>query len=132
MTCWVRSASVADSVGGQRQRLVVAVGVQRLRAAEHRGQRLHRDPHDVVERLLRLQRDAAGLGVKPQPRRRVARTEPLAHEPGPEPARRAELGHLLEQVVVAGEEEREPRPEAVDREAGLDAPPARTPARWRG
>ena len=92
--------------------------MQRLRAAEHGGERLNRDPHDVVQRLLRGQRGAAGLGVEPQPARFVARAEPLAHEPGPEPARGAELRDLLEQIGVAGEEERQPRREAVHVEAG--------------
>ena len=57
----------------QRERLVVAVGVQRLRAAADRGERLQRDAHDVVERLLRRQRDAAGLGVEAQHRRALRR-----------------------------------------------------------
>ena len=38
--------------GRHRERLVVRIGVQRLRPAEHRGQRLDRDPGQVVERLL--------------------------------------------------------------------------------
>ena len=120
--CCVRSASVAASLGRQRQRLVVAVGVQRLRAAEHRGQRLHRDAHDVVERLLRLERDAAGLRVKAQARARVARAEAVAHDARVHAPRRAELRDFLEQIVVRGEEERQPRRErrrraspAVDR-----------------
>ena len=42
----------------QAQRLVVAVGVQGLGPAQHRGQRLHRDPDDVDQRLLGGERDA--------------------------------------------------------------------------
>ena len=53
-------------LGRQRQRLVAAVAVERLRAAEHRRQRLQRDPHDVVVRLLRRQRAAGRLRVKTQ------------------------------------------------------------------
>jgi hypothetical protein len=49
---------------------------------------------------------------------RVLRLEALLHHPGPEPARRAELGDLLEEVVVDVEEERQPRRERVDLEAG--------------
>ena len=48
----------------QRERLVHRVRVQRLRAAEHRGERLIRDAHDVVHRLLRGERDAGGLRVE--------------------------------------------------------------------
>ena len=66
MTCCVRSAILAARSLGQRERLVVAVGVQRLRAAADGGEALQRDAHDVVERLLRGQRDAAGLGVEAQ------------------------------------------------------------------
>src|SRR3712207_7397881 len=45
------------ALGRQRQRLVVAVGVQRLRAAADRGERLQGHAHDVVDRLLGGQRD---------------------------------------------------------------------------
>src|SRR5690606_34396231 len=53
-------------LGGQRERLVHRVRVQRLRAAEHRGQRLVGDAHDVVLGLLRDQADAGGLRVRAQ------------------------------------------------------------------
>ena len=48
----------------ERQRLVAGVGVQRLRPAHDRRQRLDRHPHDVVVRLLRRERRAGGLGVE--------------------------------------------------------------------
>ncbi len=41
--------------------------MERLGAAQHRGQRLERHARDVVERLLRGQGDAGGLGVRPEP-----------------------------------------------------------------
>ena len=131
MICCVRSASVAASAVGSDERFVVAVRVQRLRAAEHRGERLHRDAHDVVERLLRLERHAAGLRVEAQPAARVARAEALAHEARVHAARGAELRDFLEQVVVRGEEERQARREVVDREPGVDRARARTPSRSR-
>ena len=85
MICCVRSASVAASCGGQPERLVEAVGVQRLRAAEHRGERLQRDAHDVVERLLRGQRHARGLAVEAERARAVGlRAEALAHDRRPQ------------------------------------------------
>ena len=63
----LRSQRERRGLGGrERERLVVAVGVQRLRAAEHRRERLHRDANHIVQRLLRLERDAAGLRVEPQ------------------------------------------------------------------
>ena len=48
----------------QRQRFVHAVGVQRLRAAEHRGEALIRHAHDVVHGLLRGERHTGRLRVK--------------------------------------------------------------------
>ena len=93
-------------VGGQRQRLVQRVGVQRVGAAEHRGQRLDRGADDVVDRLLRGQRDPGGLGVEPQPQRLlVGRAVDVAQPAGPDPPGGAELGDLLEEVDVRVEEE---------------------------
>ncbi len=85
-----------------------------MRSAEHRGQRLHGDADDVVERLLRLERHAASLRVEPETRTRVARAEALAHETRVHAARGAELGRLLEEVVVRREEERQAWGEGVD------------------
>src|SRR5438876_4030084 len=98
----------------QRKRFVEPVRVQRLRAAGDRGERLDRDAHDVVLRLLRRQRRAAGLRVEAQRERlRVRRAEPLAHHPRPQAPRRAELRNLLEEVVVRVEEEGEALAELV-------------------
>ena len=108
-------------LGRQRQRLVVAVGVQALRPAEHRGQRLERDPNDVVERLLGGERRPTGLGVEAQHRAaRILGTEALGHDPVPHPPAGPELGDLLEEVVVPVPEERQPWAEVVDVHAGVD------------
>ena len=115
MICCVRSATRTASSRRQRQRLVMGVGVQRLRAAQHPRQRLDRRARDVVERLLRRQRHAGGLRVEAhQPRLRLLRAERLAQLARPDPARRAVLGDLLEEVDVRVEEERQPRREVVD------------------
>ena len=112
---------LGGALGRQRERLVEAVGVQRLGAAADRGEALQRDAHDVVLRLLGGQRDAAGLGVEAQHRRlRVRRAEALAHDVRPHAPRGAELRDLLEDVVVAVEEERQARREVVDRQALVD------------
>ena len=50
----------------QRERLVAAVAVQRLRAAQDGGKRLDRDADEIVVGLLGRQRAAGGLRVKPQ------------------------------------------------------------------
>ena len=102
-------------LGGQRERLVHRVGVERLAAAEDRGERLDGDAHDVVLRLLGGQRAPRRLGMEAQhPRARVPGLEALAHDARPQPAGRPELGDLLEEVVVGVEEERQLRREVVD------------------
>ena len=63
--------------------------------------------------------------------RGFADPEPVAREPGPQPPRAAELGDLLEEVGVAGEEEGEPLAHAVGIGPGARAPRARTRARSR-
>jgi hypothetical protein len=99
----------------EAERLVTAVGVQRLRAAEHRRQRLQRDAHHVDVRLATGERAAGGLRVKTQLLRpRAGGAEAVAHDPRPEPAGRAELGDLFKEVVVGVEEERQARREVVD------------------
>ena len=108
-------------LGRQRQRLVERVGVQRLRAAESRGQRLDGRSDDVVVGLLRRERHAGRLRVEPQlPRSRILRLEPLAHHARPDAAGRAELGNLLEEVAVRVEEEGDAGREDVDVEPGVD------------
>ena len=114
-------------LGGQGEGLVPGVGVQALAAAEHRGQGLQRHPHHVVVGLLGGEGDPAGLHVEAAllgPR--VRDPEALLHEPRPEPPGAAELRHLLDEVGVAGEEEREPLAEAVRSRAPPPAPRART------
>ena len=122
---------------GQRQHLVERVGVQRVGAAEHRGQRLDRRPDDVVVRLLRGQRDAGGLGVEAQPLRLLGRRAvDVAQPAGPDPAGGAELRDLLEEVQVRVEEEATARGRTARRPARGTAPaprrrtrrPACTPA----
>ena len=117
---------------GQGQRLVLAVGVQALAAAQHGGQRLQGDPDDVVVRLLRGEGHPARLDVEAEVLRlRVVDAEPLLHEARPQPARGAELRHLLDEVGMAGEEEREPLAEAVPDRVRPRARRARTRARAR-
>ena len=115
ITCCVRSAIRHRVLGRQRQRLVERVGVQRLRAAEHGGERLERRAHDVHLGLLGGQRHAGGLGVEAhQPRARVLRAVAVAQLARPDPAGGAVLRDLLEEVEVGVEEERQPRREVVD------------------
>ena len=65
-------------IGRQRHRLVEAVGVQALRPAQHRRQRLQRRADHIVVGVLLGQRDAAGLAMGAQHQRfRVLRAEPV-------------------------------------------------------
>jgi len=85
------------------------------------GEALQRHPHDVDLGLLRLQRHPASLRVEADLHRfGVLGAEPLGDDFGPHSPHRAELGDLLEHVVVAVEEEGEPRREIVDLEAALE------------
>ena len=107
--------------GRQSERLVHRIGVQRLAAAQHRGEGLHGDAHDVVLGLLRRQHAARRLGVKAQRLRAgVAGAEPIAHQPRPQPTGRPELGDLLDEVVVGVEEEGELGREVVDGQPGRE------------
>ena len=120
-SCCVRSAIRRRALRRQRERLVEAVRVDRLRAAADRRERLDRDPHDVVLRLLRRERRPARLRVEAK-RERARFVAPNRSRmiSRPQPPRRAELRHLLEEVVVRVEEEGEPRAELVRRQAGVD------------
>src|SRR6185312_10565551 len=93
---------------GQRQRLVHRVGVQRLRAAEHRGHRLIRDAHDVVHRLLRGERHTGCLRVESHDQRaRILRAEALLEMPRPDASRGTQLRDLLEEIIMDVPEERQ-------------------------
>ena len=58
------------------------------------------------------------------------RAEALAHDARPQPARRAELGDLFQEVVVRVEEEGQLRRELVHLQPGVAAPPPRRRCRW--
>ena len=80
----------------QRESLVQSVGVHRVRAAEHPGECLDRGTHDIVVGLLGGERDAGGLGVKPQRLRLVAGgAVAVAHPASPDPAGSAEASRSL-------------------------------------
>ena len=105
----------AREIGRQRDRFVEAVGVQRLRAAEHRRQRLDRGADDVVVRVLLGQADAAASGSACA----AASTSPSCAPRSVmirchKRARRAQLGDLHEQVHADAEEEAQARREIVD------------------
>src|SRR3712207_3260352 len=109
------------ALGRERERLVVRVRMERLRAAADGREGLHGDADDVVLRLLRGEGRTPRLRVEAEGLRlRVRRAEALAHDARPEPPCRPKLRHLLEEVVVGVEEEGEARPELVRGEARRD------------
>ena len=108
-------------LGWQRQCFVERIGVQRLAAAQNRGQRLNRHAHDVVFRLLRGKRRAGCLRVKAQQQRPlVFGREAIAHDASPEAPRGAILRDFFEQIVVRVEEEGELRSKGIDVEPGVN------------
>ena len=110
-------------LGRQRQRLVHRVGMQRLRTAEHGSQRLDRNAQQIDFRLHIGQRDASRLRVETHPPgSRTLRAKRLPHLTRPDPSRRAELGNLLEEIVVRVEKERESRRKLVDMQPALLRP----------
>src|SRR5882762_8362829 len=97
--------------------------MQRLGSAQYSGERLDRDPHDVIQRLLHSQRYTSGLRVKTHlhgPRSLSA--EAIAHRSRPDAASRAVLGDLFKEVVVSVKEKRDAWDEALKIETGPNAP----------
>ncbi len=114
------AGDAGGEVGGQGQRLVQGVGVQRLRVALGGGHGLDAGAGDVVVDVLRGQRPAGGLAVRTQAQRlRVLRPE-TPHEPGPQQPGGPQLGDLHEEVHADAPEERQARREPVDVQAGAD------------
>jgi len=72
------------SLGRQRECFVHRVRMQRLRSTKDRRERLDRRAYYVYFGLLRGQRRAGSLRVKPQHQRaRIARLEAIAHDARP-------------------------------------------------
>jgi hypothetical protein len=115
------AAQQRRALAGEPERLVHRVRVERLRPAEDASQPLERGAHDVDLGLLRGQGRAGGLGVEAQAAQRgVGDAEALAHDPRPQPPRRAELRDLLEEVGVRVEEEGDAPSERLEGEAARE------------
>ena len=108
-------------IGGQRDRLVERVGVERLRLAAGGGQRLEAGAGDVVERILRREAPARGLRVRAQRQRLGVLRVELRDHLRPEHAGGAQLGDLHEEVLADAPEEAQARGERIDVDAGLHA-----------
>ena len=120
----MRSASRTASSRRQRQRLVLAVGVQRLRAAQHRRQRLQAVRTTLLSGCWAVSVEPAVCVWKRSSSERASfapkRSRMILRPHAP---RRAELGDLLEEVVVGVEEERELPGEVVHVQPGVERGP---------
>ena len=115
-------------LAGNGQRLVVAVDVERLRAAEDGRQRLDGAAGDVEVGEAGGGRHPGRLHVEPELlRRRVGDAEFVPHEGGPHPPGGPELGDLLEEVGVGVEEERDLRQRRFRRQAPAEQLPGGGP-----
>ena len=108
------AGDAGGEIGGERDRFVERIGVERLGAAEHRRHGFYRGADDVVVGVLLLQADARGLAMGAQHLGAfVLRPQPV-HDAIPQRARGAQLGDLHEEVHADAEEEAEAARESVD------------------
>src|SRR4030042_5718233 len=88
--------------------------MQRLTAAQRRGISLQSYSDNIIQRLLRGQRNTAGLDMKAQHHRtRIFGPETLFHYLRPRAARRPELGYLFHNIGKSIEKETEPWREGI-------------------
>ena len=108
-------------VGGQRQRLVQRVGVQRLGVTLGRGHRLDAGAGDVVEGVLGGQRPARGLRMCAQRKRFGALRVELGDQFAPQQPAGPQFGDFHEEVHPDAPEEGQPGRELVDVQLGVQA-----------
>ena len=107
--------------GGERQRFVHRIRVERLTPAEDGGERLDGSANDVILWLLRRERASCRLCVEAQPEgARILRPEPLTQRARPDASGGAVFRHFFEQIVVRVEEEAEPWREFIDMQPAFD------------
>ena len=117
-----RHGDARGLLGGRGDRLIVGVGVKRLKSAHNPGHRLHRDAGDVVQRLLFGEIDAGGLAVEFEPpRARILGAEALARQPRPDAPPGAEFRDFLEETDRDVEEKGKAPQHDVDVHAAIDA-----------
>ena len=108
-------------LGGERERLVKTVRVERLGATGRGRERLQRDADEVDLGLLSRQRRAARLGMEAEHQAAlVLGAKAIAHEARPHPACRTKLRDLLEDIVVRIEEEGQAWREGVNVEPTIN------------
>ena len=105
---------------GEAYRLVERIGVQRLRAAQRRGQRLQRGPDDIVVGVLLGQAPAGRLHVRAQNlRSRIGRMK-FSDNLMPQIPSSAQHGDFHEKVHAHPKEKRKPRSEIINLQAAVD------------
>lgn len=106
------------------ERLVERVGVQRLRSSEDGGHGLDGRPDDVVVGVLRRQRPAGSLRVRPEQEALLLfGRKVFFDEIGPESSGGAHFGDFHVKVHADAPEKGEARSEVVDVETGFDTRP---------
>ena len=115
------ACDAGGEVGGQRQRLVECVGVQRLGVTLGGGHRLDTGARHIVERILGGERPARGLRMSAQGQRFGALRPESGDQLAPQQPAGPEFGHLHEEVHPDAPEEGQSRGELVDVQAGIEA-----------
>src|SRR5215813_7763583 len=97
--------------------------MKRLCSAQHAGECLDRDAHDIVEWLLDSQRDAGCLSMEAELHRALTYgAEAVAHDARPDSSGSAILGNLFEEIVVGVEKEGNARHKFLDIEPCANSP----------
>ncbi len=110
-------------IGGQRQRLVQGVGVQRLSVPLGGGHRLDAGARHVVEHILGGQRPPRCLRMCAQRKGFGALGRELCDQLTPQQPAGPQFGDLHKEIHPDAPEERQPGREAVDVQAGVQARP---------
>ena len=106
--------------GGQCHCFIHGVSVQRLSTTQRRCHRLHRDPDNVVFRLLGGESGAGSLGMETEHHGLgIGGLEPVFHDFCPHAPRRAEFGDFFEKIIVSIEEETQSRAKFIHIQSGV-------------
>ena len=105
-------------LGGQRNGLVKAVGVQALRAAKHSGHGLDGGAHHIVVRVLLGQAPAAGLAMGPQHQALGRLGVKTFHDAAPQQTRGPHLGNFEVKVHADCPEKGQPSGKLIHIQTG--------------
>ncbi len=98
----------------QAQCFIVSIGVEGLCAAEHSRHGLYSYARDIVERLLRSERAAAGLRMEAEHLCFWIGSAEFFHHLRPHAPGCAEFGHFFKKIIMRIEEERQSLAKYID------------------